>query len=155
MSEDTKLESTLTCPECGRSQTETMPAELPVVLRMRQLRYRVNAEARGLLRVLFVRHGAVPVEAGRPVGVRLREHCRIKKASLLLELPVRRNLPWEEYGKSGWRERDQAALDSAAPCFITSASTVYTAAHAFLTSSVKASPRPFSRVHSNAAATVS
>ncbi len=48
----------------------------------------------------------------------------------------------------------QAASEaSAAPAFIVSARTSYTAAQAFLTSSVKASPSPCSSVHNSAAPT--
>jgi len=59
-----QTESTLTCPRCGHRSTEHRC--LPVLLRVQGLRRDAQAVAGRLLRILFLRHGAVPARAGGP-----------------------------------------------------------------------------------------
>ena len=66
-----QLQSILTCPKCGHQRTETMPTDAC------QYFYEcpgcgalLRPAAGGLLRVLLVRHGAVPAGPGSPAGGR-------------------------------------------------------------------------------------
>ncbi len=74
------LESVITCPHCATAKAEAMPTDACrfFYLFMHGLRRDAAAEAGRLLRVLFLRFGAVPADPGRAFrpkccGVLLRE----------------------------------------------------------------------------------
>lgn len=59
------LKSVLTSPVCGHVKTETMPTDAcQVVLRMRRLPYPTEAEARRLLRFMFLWNSTLSADSG-------------------------------------------------------------------------------------------
>ncbi len=73
-------ESTITCPRCAHS---VAGERLPVLLRLQRLWATPQAEARGLLRVLFLRLGAVPADSGG--AARFNERFGIARPTVQIE----------------------------------------------------------------------